>query len=633
MERYSRTESSVGKSKFAPIESLGTIPLAEKLGPGVAEKLGGGDATVDVLLGLFPDLLSRERQAVRQALEAVLTASGGRIAGDADGESGSYLRVQASPSTIRKIAETIIAVQSVDQTEQVVELSSRPGPGIAPSAIIRPSDRAPIVCVIDSGVGTGSRFIDPFVIARENPLGPPHDQDHGTFVASRALFGDSIRDQLSAGVFDNRVRIVSVAAFTRDGVGNKIRPTADQLIRIVRDTVTRWHGRCKVYNLSMNLTPVGGTLDPNATTTISPLAAEIDALSRRYGVLFVISAGNFPAPGMPTPIEAYPDYFKHEGARVLGPGEAMLALTIGSCAERSNSGSMVAPGNPSPFTRRGPGFNNYRKPDLIAHGGNYGIGWSQQDDLCVAGLGSHGDSLSYGCGTSYSAPIVASLAAQILDAVPNATVELVRALLVHFAEFSPAARGSELLSSLVGNGRPNPVRILRSTPWEQTFAFMGNVDYRQILKIPFFVPNGLTSRKMRSRVRVRCTIAFAPETNRTLRAGYCKSHLRCKLIKLGEDGTQKEVGGEDSPEAIKERYSTLVRFERTFSSHVGGGDWHLLVEQESRWRLKDPRTPLAALITVEDPSRASNVDIHGMIRAEARGRYATELLTQHQLRV
>jgi len=632
LHRYAETDQNVGKSKFAPIEQLGAIPLAEKLGPGVAEKLASNDATLDVLLGLFPDLLNRERQAVRQAVETLLASSGGHVTGETEGESGSYLRVQARPAAIKAIADLIVAVQSIDQTEEVVEISSRPGPEIDAAVLVRPSDRAPIVCVIDTGVASGCRFIDPFVIARENPLGPPCDEDHGTFVASRALFGDTIRDQVSAGVLDNRVRLVSVAAFTRDASGNRISPTTDELIRIIRDTVTRWHGRTRVFNLSMNLTPKGGSSNAPVANTVSPLAAEIDALSRRFGVLFVISAGNFPAPNAPYPTESYPEYFKHESARVLAPAEAMLAITVGSCAERENGGSMVSAGKPSPFTRRGPGVGSFRKPDLIAHGGNCGTGWRDHDDLSVAGIGPD-ETVSYGCGTSYAAPIISSLAAQIIDAIPNATVELARALLVHFAELIPEARDSEIMSSLVGNGRVNPGRILRSTPWEQTFAFMGHVDYRQILKIPFFVPGGLTGRKMRGRLRVRCTVAFAPETNRTLRAGYCKSHLRCKLIKLTEGGNTKEVTSEDAPEAIKDRYSSIVRIEKMFSSNVGPGDWQLLIEQESRWRLKDPKTPVAALITVEDPRRVSSVDIHAMIRAEARGRYTAELSTRYQLRV
>jgi len=630
LARYA--DSTVGKSKFAAIERLAAIPFHEKLGSGMAGAFNEDDTELDVLLGLFPDLLSRERDSVCQGIKAMLSAAGGTFAGATEGETGVYIRVRARAADVQAVAQSFISIQSVDRTEEVVELSSRPGPQIETGVTVVPRDDAPLVCVIDTGVATGSRFIDPFVVAREQPLGPPHSEDHGTFVASRVLFGDSIRDQVAAGTLDNRTRVVSVSAFTRDSIGNKIPPTTEQLIRIVRDTVARWHTQARVFNLSLNLSKpdqAGATVG----NTVSPLAAEIDALSRRYSVLFVVSAGNYPPTGSPPPADPFPDYFTREETRVLAPAEAMLAITVGSCAERENGGSMVSAGSPSPFTRRGPGLGTFRKPDILAHGGNNGAGWRDHDDLSVAGIGPQGDAIAYGCGTSYAAPVVASLAAQILDCIPNATVELVRALLVHFARYPDDARTSDVLSKVVGNGRIDPARILRSTQWQQTYAFMGHIDFRQILRIPFYVPSGLTRRKTLERLRVRCTVAFAPETNRTLRSGYCKSNLRCKLVKLDSQSREKEVTSEKCAEAMQDRYSSVVRLERTFSRHVGHGDWKLLVEQESRWRLKDSRTPVAALVTVEDPKSERGIDIRAMIRAEAQGRYATELTAKHVLRV
>jgi hypothetical protein len=69
------------------------------------------------------------------------------------------------------------------------------------------------------------------------------------------------------------------------------------------------------------------------------------------------------------------------------------------------------------------------------------------------------------------------------------------------------------------------------------------------------------------------------------------------------------------------------------ASHKTHRDWQLLIEQESRWRLKEARTPIAALINVEDPKLAKGIDIHAMVRAEARRRYLTELTARQALRV
>jgi hypothetical protein len=129
-------------------------------------------------------------------------------------------------------------------------------------------------------------------------------------------------------------------------------------------------------------------------------------------------------------------------------------------------------------------------------------------------------------------------------------------------------------------------------------------------------------------------LVFAPETNRTLKSGYCKSHMRTKILKVNSsDGEHKEVHSENSRERINERYSTVIRGTKTFSSHIASGEWALLVEQQTRWTLKDANTPFAVVITVEDPHQEAGIDIRAGIRNEASVRYQTELHTAVRARV
>jgi hypothetical protein len=449
-------------------------------------------------------------------------------------------------------------------------------------------------------------------------------------------YGDSLRDQIAAGRLLPNVKVLSVCHTSHDGIGNKRKATTEQLMRIVRDTVERWRAQIRVYNLSLNLVPpVRYTF--NATVTddvVGPLAAELDQLARKHDVLFVLTAGNYPLPHQPNPTAPYPDYFSDDGCRLLPPAEAMLALTVGSIAERENRGSIARAGDPSPFTRRGPGFAGYRKPDLAVHGGNYGQRWQSFDDLSTAGISQSGDALAFGDGTSFAAPLITRLAAQVFAAIPDASASLVRALLVHFARPNPKSiTAPDEAIRILGNGSPDATRLLRSTKWEQTFYFVGKIAYRQITRIPFYVPKALVKRDGRQKVRVRYTVVFAPETNRTLKSGYCKSHLRTKIVKLNQNKAEKEIAVDNTPDRLNERYSTVIRGAKTFSSHVSGGDWAMLIEQESRWKLKDPETPFAVVVTVEDPRRDTNIDIHAAIRAEAKNRYKGELQTPIRARV
>ena len=207
-------------------------------------------------------------------------------------------------------------------------------------------------------------------------------------------------------------------------------------MRVVRDTVKRWHKKIRVYNLSLNLI----SKNPNVSSaisddTINPLSAELDLLARKHDVLFVVSSGNFPAINVGATKTQYPNILNWRSTKICPPGEAMLAITVGSFAGRDNNGSIVKKDAPSPFTRRGPGFSQYKKPDLIAHGGNYGLNWQQINDIAVAGIRHDQESLAYGNGTSYAAPVITRLAAHLFSTIPNATSELIKAMLIHFATY------------------------------------------------------------------------------------------------------------------------------------------------------------------------------------------------------
>ncbi len=631
LKRYAAPKGT-GKSKFAILEALAPIPAAEKISDRAREALTQGDSG-DFLLALFPDLTSREKQSVTQAVRIWLQSSQGIVVSTTDVESGFYLRVQARPKAIEQIAELFLTVQSVDPVEYSLELSSRKGHKLDSQLQVVPSKSQAMACVFDSGVVKGSRYLDASIIDREEPLGPPYSTDHGSFVASRVIYGDTLRDQEAAGVLIPEVRVLSVCTATYDDIGNRKSASTEELMRLIRDTVQRWHKQIRVYNISQNLIARDLSVDCTiADDVVGPLASELDKLARRYNVLFVLTSGNYPRPGEPNPPQKYPHYFSSTRARLLPPGEAVLALTVGSIAQRANAGSLAPQGAPSPFTRRGPGFAAFRKPDLVAHGGNYGQNWQATDDLATAGIGSHGDHLSLGCGTSYAAPLITRLAAQLFDSVPDATPELVRALMVHFAAFPSDVTVSNL-DDLVGNGQPDGPRLLQSTQWSQTFVHTSDLPHREIRYIDFYVPKALCSRSGKNRVTIRATVACTPETDRTLKAGYCKSNVRCKLVKRDAKGQLKEVQKNDGDTVLRNRYAGLVRLEKTFSSHLTGGYWRLLMEHESRWTLKDKSLPVAAVLTVEDPRNDPQIDILAAIRTEVPNQYRTTLATPVALRV
>lgn len=629
--RYKTTDEHVGKSKFAALESISKIPFDEK----VSHRLLGlmdGTEQLEVLFALFPDLLREDKAAYIEAITALMREGNGQLLSSTESDVGLLLKVKATPRLIRSAAEEFLGVYSVDPLNEVIVWQAVQGPLIEDAVQVLPNTSEAKACIFDSGVVSGSRFLDSSIIGREDPLGPPSSLDHGTFVSSRIIFGDQITEQAAGGQLAPDVKVLSVNLFTRDQSGRAKNPTEDEIVTVIRDTVERWHRQIKVFNLSVNIvtTSPNGTYIPVADDNVGILAAELDYLSRRFGVLFVVSAGNLTAQNRST---AYPNYFANADCRLLPPGEAMIALTVGSIAGKSIAGSMVAQNEPSPFTRRGPGFQDYRKPDLVANGGNLAATGAIFNDVAATGISPDGGCFSYGTGTSYAAPIVSRLGAHIFASIPDCSAELVRAILVHYADHTDTGILSEdALVDLLGNGMPRPEKLLVSDRWHQTFLYQGTINFREIQRVPFHVPNSLINRTIRDKVQVSYTVAFSPETARTLKSGYCKSHVSAKIMRIdSQSGQLKDVQAEDNLIRVNEKYGSLVRGTKRFSRNLNPGDWCLRLEHSSRWTLREQHLPFAAVITVSDPHRDTTVDIHAAVRAAAPNRYQTVL--QNNLRV
>lgn len=636
LSTYQDSENNKGKSKFASLENVGLIPVNEKITARLKRNLDSKKFNGEALVSFFPDLTNEERETYKIAIAEFLKNHSGSIVNSYNSETGLIMRIKANKKEdIELLGGKFFAVQSLDAVDQVIFPSSIPGKAIDKSIVIDTNSSLAKACIFDSGVVQSSRFLDGSIIAHENPLGVNADPDHGTFVASRIIYGDSLRDQVSAGTLTPDVKVLSVCVFPRDGLGNKIPVSTEQLMRIVRDTVERWHQEIRVYNLSLNLFSEDSTISSAITDdTINPLSAELDFLAKKYNILFVVTTGNYPAPKAPFPTQAFPEYFNSEDTRICPPAESMLSITVGSISGRENMGSMVKAGSPSPFTRRGPGFGSYRKPDITAHGGNYGLKWTTDDDLSVAGIRFDMESLAYGVGTSYAAPIITRLAAHLFSKFPNISAELVRAMLIHFSTYKNTQNlENDLLLNLIGNGCPDVEGLLHSNPWEQSFLYEGLIDYRKIVSIPFYIPEGLVKRSGKKVLRTKITVTFSPETDRNLKSGYCKSYLRTRLFKRNKNNEFVQVSSGSSLDTVTDAYSTIVRRDNHFSSEVSHGDWRLDIEQISRWSLRDPNTRYGVVISIIDPKRENDIDIAAMLKNEVPNRYVSRIDVREHIKI
>ncbi|WP_322516970.1 S8 family peptidase [Rhodopseudomonas palustris] len=374
------------------------------------------------------------------------------------GSSALLMRIEGAGEAIRAILE-LPEVRAVDRppTPDWPELAaSELTVGTMPDSVAAAAD-AITIGIVDSGLTSAHPYlIGSVVVAFGQPaaLGDSDEKGHGTPVSGIAAYGD-LRQQLAAPPFEAKFRIASARVVNAAG-----RFDDDQLVPTQMDNaIRRLHDDygCRVINISL------GDIKRPVGAKPSAWAAVLDFLARELDVVVIVSAGNASSAELTALgdgiVAEYPRFLLRESNRILEPASAVNVLTVGSIAH-SNGLSPVDADNvgvrpiagiaqPSPFTRIGPGANQVMKPDLVDFGGTAVFDGPTQSlqsgsNRANAGiLSTHNQYLQqllkFHSGTSFAAPLVAHKAGLILGSFPDASANLVRALLGLSAEQPEAA--------------------------------------------------------------------------------------------------------------------------------------------------------------------------------------------------
>ena len=336
-----------------------------------------------------------------------------------------------------------------------------------PEVVSPPEDNCGIL-VIDSGVQRGHPLIAPVLgetevfpdANRQFIEGGPDDvHGHGTNVAGIAIYGD-VENCLQQRSFDPTAWLFSARVTNDENQYDEDLLVETQLDQAIRAFVEQ-SPNCKVINISL------GNADQIYRDGWKQfrLAAKIDEIAYQYqdkNIVFVISAGNAfyeEAKSDEQLRTDYPNYLLQNSARIIDPATSAIALTVGSLSfGRGSTGpsdvrrQAIAKllGYPSPFTRTGFGVDGMIKPDVVDFGGDLVLDLSYRESLDipktnilsqnVAGVSvltlskDYYSSLFQLCsGTSFAAPRVANLAAQLFTKYPDASSNLIRALIVNSA--------------------------------------------------------------------------------------------------------------------------------------------------------------------------------------------------------
>jgi hypothetical protein len=491
-------------------------------------------------------------------------------------------------------------------------------------------------------------------IPDEHPWEPP--SDHGTLVAGLLAYG-SVEDALAgskAWVASGPIHLVRVLERV-PGQPERTRFPTDQPVHLViEDAIRQLHTEqgVRIFNLSIT------DPEPYSGPHVSVWSERMDELVRELDIVIVIAAGNqFPneLPADTDLLNAYPGYLLSEAARVAEPAIAVNALTVGSIAHadapqrldgQSRPGERAIAGvrEPSPFTRSGPGTAGATKPDLVHHGGNWSL-----NDVDVLQVRDHGvsvislvmnDQRLFGVanGTSFATPRITRLAAQVLHRYPNASANLIRALIgsACMPITAPAGLTPEERRRITGNGQPVEVSALDSGAQRVSMTFEGRIQSDTVAIHPVPIPDVFA--RERSWRRSVVALAFDPPVRRT-RRDYLGASMKLDLVRamsLGqvEATWQRQPGDKAQRMSLPKDHrrptldpgtqacddSTLqVRSLRTNHLDVDDGDTYYIVVQHapSPWLKEEQR--YALVVTLEDEER-EEIDLYAAVQPRARAR-------------
>lgn len=467
-----------------------------------------------------------------------------------------------------------------------------------------------IVAVLDSGIklpnNLNSLVVDTWKSEDINDV----DYIHGTKVASRVAFGYINKQLNNTEYLVPRARLIDCQIM--DGT-----VSLDVLVARIQNVVKTFYNQCKIYNLSIN------AQNPIEGNRMSILGYEIDVLQKKYKVQFIISAGNHYLWEYENDLL---DIIDDDDSRIASPADALMGITVGSLVNHKSSYQITKFNDIASYSRRGPGFNGFIKPDLVAYSSEIDKSTKRvmQDKSML--LLNHKGNLSVDAGTSFSAPIVSGDLAEILSKTPDRDVQLAKALLLHNAV--PLWDDDNLdedqlcfAQNLYGRGIPSVENSIYSSEHTVSFIRTGSLNKRTKERVRIYMPEILAAQSGRNIARVSVTCVTLPDVDQSKGTEYLGSYVRASLKKNGNEENNLLAVNPNFKQG-RRKWDTIQQFSKLFSK-FNSGDWQIWLELFSRWEFQDDDVEYALVVTIEDISHS--LDIYSEIAVQNRYRPISEV--------
>ncbi len=433
--------------------------------------------------------------------------------------------------------------------------------------ISNPDVDLPVIGIIDSGISNETPLSSIIIntnndydLTGTSPL--IDNMDHGTGVAALASFGNKLITDFRPGI-EADAKLLSIKV-----IDSRDTPIMESRIFSL---IRKAHGE---LNIRIFVLTVSYLECIKINSEVSDYARALDRLAYELDILIFISIGNLDLRnlsennGIGPGLLAYPLQFENHETCLCTPSDSYNNISCGAIAENFESfdnAMNFTPSRdyPSCYTRKfhldhsHHFFNQYRKnkhlvkPDLIYPGGDYNLEIGPVNTGLTILSSKPEFSFKKDVGTSYSAPLLANLAAKIIKNYPAIKMQTVKAILINSSDkpdFGSLFDNSNLLpDNITGYGIPDEFYSLYSDENNITMVLEDTIRPGDIKSYPIYIPEYLLSVERQIALlefQITLCFKFLPVQNNQL--AYCPLNISFGIFKNlpleSKDAANKDIG-------------------------------------------------------------------------------------------
>jgi hypothetical protein len=513
-------------------------------------------------------------------------------------ESNNLEIVNASEDNIMEIVRNFDIVLNVTSSlATVIRPSEFNLPERSYGFEIQSNDNLPIVGIIDTGISDQTPLSNLVVIDESFNLTSTSvftdNVNHGTAIAALAALGKKAYTQGYQGTIQADARLLSIKVMDSDTSFLSQKAVLDLLLQAKKK-----YPAIKIFVLTI-------CYQAHKTTNedYSAYAFELDKFAHENDCLIAIcTANNDDAATINNSYDL--NYFLTEETNLCTPAESMNNITVGAAADclRGNRFEGISNSKefPTLYSRKGHidlsvvfpknKINKlYFKPDVIECGGDYEHGQNSS----FIGMGSRAsmevlsanpsESFYNHIGTSFSAPLVANVAAQIQKLYPDIKAQSIKALIINGAtlDLIRFQRLHEpLLNKTAGHGLVNEQKSVFSNDNTITLLIEEQIEPEEVIIFPIYFPQYLINDDLGKKngiLKVTATLCFSFEPVPNHQLAYCPVHIAFCFFK-NQSGDEIQA----TEDSIKSLLKSNMRWSQS-GRHVGKPIPYTNTQKKSFW--------------------------------------------------